>query len=93
MLRSVVGMGDASANAVRILLFAALREQAGWSERHWPTGSGPSAQLTPQELWQKLELPGELSSVRIAINQQFADPESLLQPGDELAFFPPISGG
>jgi molybdopterin converting factor small subunit len=49
--------------------------------------------LTPRQLWQALQLPGPLDSVRIAINQQFAEPDTPLQPGDELAFLPPISGG
>jgi molybdopterin converting factor small subunit len=31
--------------------------------------------------------------VRVAINQQFADPGTPLADGDELAFLPPISGG
>jgi molybdopterin converting factor small subunit len=42
----------------------------------------------------KLHLPGALDQqVRVAINQQFADADTPLQPGDELAFLPPISGG
>jgi molybdopterin converting factor small subunit len=41
-----------------------------------------------------LQLPGELDpQVRIAINREFADADTPLQPGDELAFLPPISGG
>jgi molybdopterin converting factor small subunit len=31
--------------------------------------------------------------VRVAVNQQFASLDAPLQPGDELAFLPPISGG
>jgi molybdopterin synthase sulfur carrier subunit len=76
---------------VRVRLFAGLREQAGWGERHWPASA--AAALTPRQLWQHLELPGELTSVRIAINQQFAAADTPLQAGDELAFLPPISGG
>lgn len=78
---------------IRIRLFAGLREQAGWSERPWPAGAAAPAHLTPRQLWQSLQLPGELSGVRIAINQEFASAETPLQPGDELAFLPPISGG
>lgn len=44
-------------------------------------------------LWQALELPGDVRNVRVAINQQFADADTPLHPGDELAFLPPISGG
>ena len=74
---------------LRIRLFAALREQAGWSERSWPFAPA----ITPRQLWQTLQLPGRLDALRIAVNQEFATPELPLQPGDEVAFLPPISGG
>lgn len=32
-------------------------------------------------------------TVRCAVNQEFADPETVLRPGDEVAFFPPVTGG
>lgn len=35
----------------------------------------------------------DLSAVRVAVNQDFAEPETLVTPGDEVAFFPPITGG
>lgn len=85
---------------IRLRLFAALREQADWAERDWPThiaaihpdglSAGP---LTPRNIWMALALPGSLDTVRVAINQQFAGADTALQPGDELAFLPPISGG
>lgn len=31
--------------------------------------------------------------VRCAVNQEFADPASPVHPGDEVAFFPPVTGG
>ncbi len=31
--------------------------------------------------------------VRCAVNQEFADPGSPVRPGDEVAFFPPVTGG
>jgi len=33
------------------------------------------------------------NTVRCAVNQAFADPQAPLQPGDEVAFFPPVTGG
>ena len=86
-------MGEPLADGIRILLFAGLREQAGWAERRWPAAATTQATLTPRQLWQDLQLPGPLNSVRVAINQRFADADTPLQPGDELAFLPPISGG
>lgn len=76
---------------LRLRLFASLREAAGWGERDWPLLAGEA--LTPRQLWAALALPGELASIRIAINQQFATIDTPLQAGDELAFLPPISGG
>ena len=35
----------------------------------------------------------EQSSIRAAINQEFADPSSPVRDGDEIAFFPPVTGG
>ena len=85
-------MAGPCANEIRILLFAGLRERAGWAERHWPIdGAGG---ISPRQLWLTLQLPGELNQeIRVAINKQFADLDTPLQPGDELAFLPPISGG
>jgi len=31
--------------------------------------------------------------VRCAVNQAFATPDTAVQPGDEIAFFPPVTGG
>jgi molybdopterin synthase sulfur carrier subunit len=32
-------------------------------------------------------------AVRVAVNQQIAKPETAIAPGDEVAFFPPVTGG
>ncbi|MCP9927046.1 MoaD/ThiS family protein [Cyanobium sp. CH-040] len=76
---------------LRVLLFAALRERAGWRERHLPVTGG----ITPAAVWEQLGLePADAAAtVRVAINQQFATWHSPLAGGDELAFLPPISGG
>ena len=76
---------------LRVLLFAALRERAGWQERHLAVPAG----TTPATVWHQLglELPDPAATIRVAINQQFASWDSPLTAGDELAFLPPISGG
>ena len=35
----------------------------------------------------------DLSVVRIAVNQEFADHDQPVAPGDEVALFPPVTGG
>lgn len=32
-------------------------------------------------------------TVRCAVNQEFADAGTVVRPGDEVAFFPPVTGG
>lgn len=98
-LPSLISMAPSSADpaTIRIRLFASLREAAGWAERIWPLPGFPpaagEASPTARDLWRELALPGALGEVRVAINQRFATADSPLQPGDELAFLPPISGG
>ena len=77
---------------IRVLLFAGLRETAGWGERFHPL-SAECTRCTAKQLWETLKLPGSLKEVRVAINQQYADADTPLKAGDELAFLPPISGG
>jgi molybdopterin synthase sulfur carrier subunit len=81
-----------------ILYFAWLRER---------TGSTQEGLLLPEGVETVGDLMDYLSArderhatafrnrktIRCAINQEFADLASLIQPGDEVAFFPPVTGG
>lgn len=79
---------------VKVKLFATLRQQAGWSEKavQTPSGStlGDLMQLLMQE-WPNLKLTGR--AVYAAVNQNYAKQDRVLQTGDEVAIFPPVSGG
>ncbi|MDX1401911.1 MAG: molybdopterin converting factor subunit 1 [Kiloniellales bacterium] len=33
------------------------------------------------------------AAIRVAVNQEFARPGDPVAPGDEVAFFPPVTGG
>ena len=74
---------------LQVLLFASLRERAGWSERSL---SCSSDYATPRAVWDRLEL-GSLQGSSISVNQELVDADQPLQAGDELAFLPPFTGG
>tara|TARA_Y100001978_G_C23455535_1_gene319781 strand:- start:177 stop:428 length:252 start_codon:yes stop_codon:yes gene_type:complete len=35
----------------------------------------------------------DLSLIRVAVNQEFVDLDNAITKGDEIAFFPPVTGG
>ncbi len=83
---------------VKVLFFASLREQLGTSaeEIELPASASTVAGLRSQLMrrggaWQHLLADQKL--VRIAVNQDMASPAAPLNPGDEVAFFPPVTGG
>jgi molybdopterin synthase sulfur carrier subunit len=84
--------------ALHILYFAWLRERVGVGGEDLPI---PEGVRTVGELvvWLRARGPGyqaafaNARTVRCAVNQDFATPETPVQPGDEVAFFPPVTGG
>ena len=74
---------------LRVLLFASLRDRAGWEER---SIAFSEAGMTAAQVWDQLEL-GSLESVCVAVNQELVRADQQLRAGDELAFLPPFTGG
>ncbi|MCZ7654899.1 MAG: molybdopterin converting factor subunit 1 [Rhodocyclaceae bacterium] len=82
---------------VRILYFAGLREAVGLSNEQiaLPAGVGSVGQLHAHlaargGAWEVL---ATTKNLRAAVNQQMVAMETPLQDGDEVAFFPPVTGG
>ncbi|OLC26189.1 MAG: molybdopterin converting factor subunit 1 [Actinobacteria bacterium 13_1_20CM_2_65_11] len=80
--------------AVRTRLFARLREQAGTDAETVEVRPGS----TVDEVYDALQkahagLEANRESVRVAVNQEFADWDAIVSDGDEVAFIPPVSGG
>jgi molybdopterin synthase catalytic subunit len=77
-----------------VRLFAMLREQAGADsvELELSEGATGADALDALRAQRGLELLERLP-VRLAVNREYADLERPLEPGDELAVIPPVSGG
>jgi molybdopterin synthase sulfur carrier subunit len=83
---------------LRILYFAWLRERVGTAEEEveLPAGIATVADLIG---WLRARGPGfagafaATRAIRCAVNQTFASPDAVLAAGDEVAFFPPVTGG
>jgi molybdopterin synthase sulfur carrier subunit len=83
---------------IKLLYFAALREQLGTAgeDLELPAGVSTVAALRSHlrgrgGAWERALAEGRL--VRTAINQDMAAPSAGLNAGDEVAFFPPVTGG
>ena len=83
---------------MKILYFAWMREHTGCSSEQLdlPAGistvSGLVSHLTSRSDGHATAL-RNLKTVRIAVNQKYASLDSPIGPGDEVAFFPPVTGG
>jgi len=74
---------------VRVRLFAGLRERAGAAEVDLEL---PDGALVSDALDQMRALTEGIRVV-MAVNHEYAEPETRLHGGDEVALIPPVSGG
>lgn len=81
---------------ITLLYFARLREHFGLAEERvmLPLGIADVAALrgwlqNRGEVWRMLDS----ANVRVAVNQEMARPDTIIADGDEIAFFPPVTGG
>jgi molybdopterin synthase catalytic subunit len=80
---------------VSVRLFAILREQAGTDSIEIELDDGATVADALTELAGSSGLTELLDRmpVQMAVNRTYASPQTQLQPGDELALIPPVSGG
>lgn len=89
-------MTESLADTVTVRFFARLREELGVEEMTVTAESGLTAGRVLEKLasrggaWSQLK---EGQPVMIAVNQAMAREQTAVNAGDELAFFPPVTGG
>ena len=83
---------------VKILYFASVREKLGTDaeELDLPAGVATIAGLRSHlrargGAWADAMAEGKL--LRAAVNQDMVQPAAAIKAGDEVAFFPPVTGG
>ena len=83
---------------MRVLYFAWMRERMGRSEEDLSPPSGVATVGALADWLRARDAAGasafaEAAIVRAAVNQEFAQPDTAIRDGDEVAFFPPVTGG
>ena len=75
---------------ITVKFFASLREEVGKSEVKIETAEP----LTVATIWAQVCDDAPLPShILMAVNMEYVDKNTLVQEGDEVAFFPPVTGG
>ena len=83
---------------MKILYFAWLRSRVGLTEEVVPPPDDVT-DVAGLVGWLKTRSPGhaeafaDLTVVRCAVNQDYVDPSAPVGADDEVAFFPPVTGG
>jgi MoaE-MoaD fusion protein len=79
---------------VRVLFFGMLKDLTGKASDALELPGGASVRDVLAHYEARVpRLKESLSSLALAVNQQYASPETKLKPDDEVALLPPVSGG
>ncbi len=75
---------------IKILYFASLRERIGRGSDTLDS----SAPLSAAQVWQQATDQDSFpDDILVAVNQEYTEADTLVNDGDEIAFFPPVTGG
>ncbi|EDY87405.1 ThiS family, putative [gamma proteobacterium HTCC5015] len=74
---------------IQVKVFAEYRERFGFDQRE----VGHSEGIDPQTVWRLMGGGALPQNLLCSINWDYVSLDTVLNEGDELAFFPPVSGG
>jgi len=79
---------------IKILFFATLRDLTGHRSITQELAANSNVADLKQTLSQQFPAAAAvINTCLVAINREYADPETAIPPNAEIAFFPPVSGG
>ncbi len=74
---------------ITVKYFASLREQMGKAEELLTLNKA-----TPiAEVWNNISGKSKPDNILMAINMEYVKSDAIVKEGDEVAFFPPVTGG
>ena len=76
--------------AIQVKYFASLRDRLGRSEDEFSVDSTITVAEIWRQLWPDTPLP---PNILAAVNMEYVELDHALEDGDEVAFFPPVTGG
>lgn len=83
-----------STPSIQVLYFAQVAELTQTRQESWPLEQATPVQAWLQDLIQTYPNLAPLQArLKIAINQYHVEHDAILQPGDEVAVFEPVTGG
>ncbi len=74
---------------IQVKFFASLRERIGAAERNIPAEN----LRTASDVWSAVADFAMPANVLVAINHDYVGRDHAVNDGDEVAFFPPVTGG
>ena len=74
---------------IEVKFFASLRETLGMDSSQIEARPG----MTIGEIWDQVAAREYPANTLCAINMDYAKPDDAVSDGDEVAFFPPVTGG
>jgi molybdopterin converting factor subunit 1 len=79
---------------LRVRYFASIREYTGLREEQVEVPEGSTAEALKKRVQQlHTSLKAQEANILVAVNGSFVEPKHVLRAGDEVALFPPVSGG
>lgn len=74
---------------INVKYFASMRDRVGRSDERVELGDG----VNVSGLWGAVSKEALPENTLIAVNMEYTDLSHVLKDGDEVAFFPPVTGG
>lgn len=79
-----------SSPVIKIKFFASLREQVGQSEADVAEGGASTVMEAWNSATNNMSMP---ENTLMAVNMDYVEASHSVKAGDEVAFFPPVTGG